>query len=76
MMTRAVPPECVMSTGAAVLRDGQTVGTGTMQGTTLREIVHLMVGRDLDEMFPYTPTRSGKPRWRWRIYAAIVCPRR
>jgi ribose transport system ATP-binding protein len=38
-----------------VLRDGETVGTGSMQGVTLQDIVRLMVGRDLDEMFPYTP---------------------
>jgi hypothetical protein len=25
MVTRAVPPECLMSTGTDVLRDGQTV---------------------------------------------------
>ena len=43
-----------------VLRDGQTVGTGLMAGTTLQDIVRLMVGRDLDEMFPHTPHKMGE----------------
>ncbi|MBT7163196.1 MAG: sugar ABC transporter ATP-binding protein [Victivallales bacterium] len=43
-----------------VLRDGETVGTGTMDGVTLQDIVRLMVGRELDEMFPYTPHEIGE----------------
>jgi ribose transport system ATP-binding protein len=43
-----------------VLRDGETVGTGSMAGVTLKDIVRLMVGRDLDEMFPYTPHEIGE----------------
>ena len=35
-----------------VLRDGESVATGSMVGTTLSELVTHMVGRSLEEMFP------------------------
>jgi len=34
-----------------VLRDGQTVGSGGMRTAELPEIIHLMVGRELDEIY-------------------------
>lgn len=42
-----------------VLRDGRTVGSGSMAGTEMKEIVALMVGRDLSEMFPRVPHEPG-----------------
>jgi ribose transport system ATP-binding protein len=44
-----------------VLRDGRTVATGPMEGTTLRAIIAAMVGRDLTEMFPRVPHQPGEP---------------
>jgi ribose transport system ATP-binding protein len=44
-----------------VLRDGRTVATGRMEGTTLKEIIAAMVGRDLTEMFPRVPHQPGEP---------------
>ncbi|MBB6429497.1 sugar ABC transporter ATP-binding protein [Algisphaera agarilytica] len=35
-----------------VLRDGETVGTGMMDGVTVPQIIEMMVGRSLDEMYP------------------------
>ncbi len=35
-----------------VLRDGQTVGSGDMPTADLANIIHLMVGRELDEIYP------------------------
>ena len=35
-----------------VLRDGESVGSGVMGGTELGDIIRLMVGRTLTEMFP------------------------
>lgn len=35
-----------------VLRDGKTVGTGMMKGTSLDRIIALMVGREVDELYP------------------------
>ncbi len=43
-----------------VLRDGETVGTGRMNDTTLSVIVRLMVGRTLKEMFPRAPHGLGE----------------
>ncbi len=45
----------------SVLRDGQTVGSGAMAGADLSEIIHLMVGRDLDEIYPEIPHALGEP---------------
>lgn len=43
----------------SVLRDGESVATGTMSGTTLSELVTSMVGRTLEEMFPRVEHRIG-----------------
>jgi ribose transport system ATP-binding protein len=42
-----------------VLRDGLTVASGRMEGTTLETIIAAMVGRDLTEMFPRVPHTPG-----------------
>jgi ribose transport system ATP-binding protein len=44
-----------------VLRDGQTVGTGGMESADLGEIIHLMVGRELDEIYPKIDHKIGEP---------------
>jgi len=44
-----------------VLRDGQTVGGGDMDQADLGEIIHLMVGRDLDEIYPQIKHEIGEP---------------
>ena len=43
-----------------VLRDGETVGAGDMRGAELPEIIHLMVGRDLEEIYPEIPHEMGE----------------
>ena len=42
-----------------VLRDGATVGAGGLAGAGEREIVSLMVGRSVDELFPKIPHKTG-----------------
>lgn len=42
-----------------VLKDGQTVGSGELAGTTQEEIVRLMVGRDVRELYPVRQPRLG-----------------
>ena len=42
-----------------VLRDGRNVGSGTMEGTSLEDIIRLMVGRAFTEMFPRIPHQRG-----------------
>ncbi len=45
----------------AVLRDGQSVGAGELANVTEDQIVALMVGRSVDELFPQVPHTPGKP---------------
>lgn len=44
---------------AIVLRDGKLVGDVSMSEVTERELVHLMVGRDLGNVFPWVPAPLG-----------------
>ena len=45
----------------AVLRDGQTAGSGRLASVSDREIVSLMVGRSVDQLFPRVPHTVGEP---------------
>ena len=42
-----------------ILRDGETCGTGMMDGVTIPEIIRMMVGRNLDEMYPHVAHEIG-----------------
>ncbi len=44
-----------------VLRDGESVGTGPMAETPLDEIIHLMVGREMTEIYPHLDHTIGEP---------------
>lgn len=44
----------------SVLRDGRTVGAGKVEGTSDAEIVSLMVGRSVDDLFPTVPHKPGE----------------
>jgi len=43
-----------------VLRDGATVGTGAVAGTPASDIVRMMAGRQLNELFPRSPHAPGE----------------
>ena len=43
-----------------VLRDGETVDSGTLAGTSEAHIVSLMVGRAIDELYPSVPHTPGE----------------
>jgi ribose transport system ATP-binding protein len=43
-----------------VLRDGATVGGGAMAGTSLRDLVELMVGRRIEQLFVRSPREPGE----------------
>jgi ABC-type sugar transport system ATPase subunit len=58
-----------------VLRDGETVGTGDMGSANLRDIVHLMVGREIQEIYPRVPHTVGEPVLEVRHLAGAVKPR-
>ncbi len=42
-----------------VLRDGRNVGSGTMDGSSLEDIIQLMVGQKFTERFPRVPHEKG-----------------
>lgn len=44
-----------------VLRDGRAVGTGLMADADMDEIIQLMVGRVVDELYPRSVRRPGEP---------------
>lgn len=44
-----------------VLRDGETVGKGTMAEATVAHLIAQMVGRSLDDMYPRIPHAIGEP---------------
>lgn len=43
-----------------VFRDGEMVGKGYISETTQKDIVRMMVGRSVDQVFPKTKTEPGK----------------
>jgi ribose transport system ATP-binding protein len=45
----------------AVMRDGQLVAEGKVTEFTPNRLVHLMVGRELNEFFPKSQTQQGEP---------------
>ncbi|HWC24302.1 MAG TPA: sugar ABC transporter ATP-binding protein [Flexivirga sp.] len=44
-----------------VMRDGRFVSTSAVEDTDVDTIIHQMVGRDLDSLFPKTATTPGDP---------------
>jgi ribose transport system ATP-binding protein len=58
-----------------VLRDGESVGTGDMPSAKLGDIIRLMVGRDLAEIYPRTPHSLGKPLLELKQLAGEAKPR-
>jgi ribose transport system ATP-binding protein len=44
-----------------VLRDGEAVAHGQMADADLNEIIHQMVGRELDDIYPEIPHEIGEP---------------
>jgi ribose transport system ATP-binding protein len=58
-----------------VLRDGKTVGGGLMSDASLTQIIRLMVGRELDEIYPRTHHPIGPPLLSCRSLAGMTKPR-
>jgi len=58
-----------------VLRDGQTVGGGSVGECSRDRIVELMVGRSLAEQFPRIPHELGAPILELRELAGVELPR-
>ena len=58
-----------------MLRDGRSVGEGAIAETSFAEIVRLMVGREIQELFPRSARRSGEALLAVRELAGEVLPR-
>ena len=59
-----------------VLRDGRSVGSGAMAGASLDQIIQLMVGRTVDEIYPRTSRVAGEPVLELRGVAGLAKPSR
>ncbi len=57
-----------------VLRDGESVGTGRMEEVDLSEIIRLMVGREVKDIYPRTPHALGRPVLELKEAAGITKP--
>ena len=44
-----------------VLRDGESVGAGEMASASLSDIIRMMVGREIKEIYPHVAHTQGKP---------------
>ena len=58
-----------------VLRDGESVATGAMADARLTDLIRLMVGRDLAEIYPRTPHTLGAPVLELQNLAGRTKPR-
>ncbi|MBC8244225.1 MAG: sugar ABC transporter ATP-binding protein [Verrucomicrobia bacterium] len=68
--------ECQRVAGRyTVLRDGQSVGTGDMAEATLEQIIQLMVGRTVNEIYPRTSRTAGETVLELRDVAGLAKPR-
>ncbi|QDV87948.1 sugar ABC transporter ATP-binding protein [Stieleria magnilauensis] len=59
----------------AVLRDGNSVGSGQLASITDDQIISLMVGRDVDDLFPSVPHEIGEVRLEVEDLGAAPMPK-
>lgn len=57
------------------LRDGESVGSSDIADTTITEIIELMIGRSLDEMFPRTAHSFGEAKLTVRGLTGHLLPK-
>lgn len=58
-----------------VLRDGETVGSGKMAGAQLSDIIRMMVGREIQDIYPRRAHSLGRPVLQARELAGQIKPR-
>jgi len=58
-----------------VLRDGESMGAGAMEEVKLGDIIRLMVGREMSDIYPRTPHRLGAPVLEVKSLAGSPKPR-
>jgi ribose transport system ATP-binding protein len=59
-----------------VLRDGRSVGTRLVSQTSVDEIIAMMVGREVTDLYPRSPRRAGEAVLELRDLAGSERPRR
>jgi len=64
-----------LATRYTVLRDGETVGSGEMEKADLREIVRMMVGREIKDIFPRQPRTPGRTVLELKQLEGVTKPR-
>jgi ribose transport system ATP-binding protein len=57
-----------------VLRDGESVATGDMASADLNQIIRLMVGREISDIYPRVPHQLGEPVLELRELAGTPRP--
>jgi len=57
-----------------VLRDGESVATGAMAEADLNQIIRLMVGREISDIYPRAPHEFGRPVLELRALAGEIKP--
>jgi ribose transport system ATP-binding protein len=65
-----------VATRYTVLRDGRSVASGLIAGTSMATIIAQMVGRDLGELFPRVPHEPGEPVLELQTLAGRELPRK
>lgn len=58
-----------------VLRDGESVGSGDMKSARISELIRLMVGREISEIYPRTPHTIGPVILEVRNLDGVAKPR-
>ena len=58
-----------------VLRDGESVGAGGMASARLNDIIRLMVGREIQDIYPHTSHALGKPVLELQALRGVAKPR-
>lgn len=58
-----------------VLRDGESVGNGEMASASLDQIIRLMVGREIKDIYPKMPRVQGRPVLELKGLAGAFKPR-
>ena len=57
-----------------VLRDGESVATGAMAEANLNQIIRMMVGREISDIYPRSPHKLGEPVFELRELAGETKP--
>ncbi len=58
-----------------VLRDGQTVGSGMIEGVVIDELVRLMIGRKVDQLYPHSKRTPAEPLLELANFSAARKPK-